>query len=59
MLHALAAAGKNIKNVAGNSHRGGIKFQAIPFTSDNPSAYNKIMHTTDLEKIQWASMIQM
>jgi hypothetical protein len=43
MLHALAAAGKNIKNVAGNSHRGGIKFQAIPFTSDNPSAYNEII----------------
>jgi ATP-dependent Clp protease adaptor protein ClpS len=25
-----------------------IKFKAVPFTSNKPSAYNKIVHTTDL-----------
>ncbi len=58
MPHALAAAAKNIKNAVENSRRAGIKFQAIPFTSDNPSAYNKIIHKTDLDKIRWASMIR-
>jgi hypothetical protein len=47
MPPAHAAAGKNIKNVAVNSPGGVvIKFQALPFTSDKPSAYNKIIHTT-------------
>jgi hypothetical protein len=53
-----AVAGKNIKNAAVNSIGPSIKFQAVPFTSDKPSAYNKIVHTTDLGNIQWASMIR-
>jgi len=51
MPPVLAVAGKNIKNVAVNSHRAVIKFEAVPFTSDKPSAYNKNIHTTDLGNI--------
>ena len=58
MLPALAAAGKNIRNAAVNSLGVAIKFEAVPFTSDKPSAYNKSIHTTDLGNIQWASMIR-
>ena len=58
MPPVLAVAVKNIKNVAVNSHRAVIKFEAVPFTSDKPSAYNKNIHTTDLGNIQWASMIR-
>ena len=54
-----AAAGKNIKNAAVNSPGAVIKYQAVPFTRDKPSAYNKNIHTTDLGSIQWASMIRM
>ena len=44
-----AAVGKSIKNAAVNSADAGaaINFQAVPFTSDKPSAYNKNIHTTD------------
>jgi hypothetical protein len=59
MPPARAAAGKNIKNAAVNSLGAAINFEAIPFTSDKPSAYNKIIHTTDLGNIQWARMIRM
>ena len=59
MPPARAAAGKNIKNAAVNSLGVAIKFEAVPFTSDKPSAYNKIVHTTDLGNIQCASMIRM
>jgi hypothetical protein len=58
MPPARAAAGKNIKNAAVNSSGVAIKFKAVPFTSNKPSAYNKIVHTTDLGNIQWASMIR-
>jgi hypothetical protein len=58
MLPARAAAGKNIKNAAVNSRGVATKLEAVPFTSDKPSAYNKLIHTTDLGNIQWASMIR-
>ena len=47
MLPAPAAAAKNIRSAAVNSPGAAIKFEAVPFTSDKPSAYNKIVHTTD------------
>ena len=59
MPPVLAVAGKNTRNAAVNSPGAVIKFEAVPFTSDKPSAYNKIVHTTDLGNIQWASMIRM
>ena len=59
MPPARAAVVKNIKNAAVNSLGAAINFEAVPFTSDKPSAYNKIIHTTDLGNIQWASMIRM
>ena len=42
-----AAAGKNIKNAAGNSRPSAIKFQAVPFTSNKPSAYYYFTPTAD------------
>jgi len=59
MLPARAAAGKNIKNAAVNSPGVAAKLEAVPFTSDKSSAYNNIIHTTDLGNIQWARMIRM
>jgi len=47
MPHVPAAAGKNIKNAAGNSRRAAINFKAEPFTSNKPSAYYIRIHTTD------------
>jgi hypothetical protein len=47
MPHAPAAAGKNIRNAAVNSPGAAIKFKAVPFTSNKPSAYNKFVHTSD------------
>ena len=42
-----AAAGKNIKNAAGNSRSSAINFQAVPFTSNKPSAYYYFNPTAD------------
>ena len=42
-----AAAGKNIKNAAGNSCPSAINFQAVPFTSNKPSAYYYFTPTAD------------
>ena len=47
MPPAPAAAAKNIRNAAVNRTGAAIKFEAVPFTSDKPSAYNKTVHTTD------------
>ena len=47
MPPAPAAAAKNIRNAAVNRPGAAIKFEAVPFTSDKPSAYNKIVHTTN------------
>jgi len=57
MPRALAAAGKNTRNVAVNNSairnpkskgcRIRIKIQGLPFTSDKSSAYYKFTYTTD------------